>query len=401
MKQSSSPKMQTYILENIYSIVIFNFTNDKNGGYYFENDPWTGRPKPPSFKQSITSVLKDLKKILIGRGLYQVIRHIKQHGENNPKSPFTLKNLLFSILTNIALGWIIFGFVVIKPHTEAIVTRWGQYQRILKPGIHWHMRFIEKVNSVEIDQNKRYTQSILAFTRDEQLITGTLELSYQIHDSRQFLFNCTQPIELLRRTAISHFLEEIKNHSLSELFSSEIIGNIHKKLQSTLEAKIARYPIGLKLIAISPLKIRSPVELQKQFSTIQKAQQEISQLEQEAKKVATQIKRKTDEDIQKMYAKANIRKHEIITKAKSDISQFLALLPSYEEDPQLTTQQLYFEKIEKILKKTPKAFVIQPNHIAAQHNTPVQIPLDQLLSKLTEGPTKKYTPSHVTESQAN
>lgn len=360
---------------------------------YFTRDPWTGRPNKPSFIASMKQALDYLKKLSKELGLDPAFIKLKKWLNYSPKTPFKLKNIVFNALIHLILAWFVLGFVVIKPNTEGVVTRLRHYQRTIGPGLHWHMRFIETVRAVDIFHTQRHTETIVAFTQDGQLINATLELQYQIDNSRDFLFNCTQPIAQLRHTAISQLIAAIKPYTLSELVSTDTMNTIQKQLQYQLHQKMMQNSLGIKLMSVAIPQAHPPRETQKQFTTIENAQQEVKQLIQEAQKITNQLRFKTDKEIQQLYARANIRKHKMIMKAKADINQFLTLLPSYEENPTLTTQKLYFETIEKVLKKTPKAVVTQPNAMTTQHNTPIQMPLDQLFSKLTTETSSGQTTS--------
>lgn len=302
----------------------------------------------------------------------------------NGRRPLSPQKVFFSLLFNLILGGLFLGFFVVRPHTEAVVLRWGQYQRTVGPGIHWRMLMIEKTFKVKIDQPQRYTRTIVALTSDANLVSATLAIQYGIQQSYPFLFNMKNPIEYLQHIAISTLHAEVNSHSFAELLTAAGTQAIQKKVHQALHAAITNHPMGIRLVEVIVPTINPSTELKKDFEGVQQLQRQSQQQVYEARTKAAQAKHETALKIQQLYARANTQKQKTVIRAQSDISQFLALLPVYEEAPQLTTQRLYLEKIETILRKTPKALVVQSKPVTSQKNSPLPFSLSQLFNELKQ-----------------
>lgn len=350
--------------------------------YYSEPDPWTGQPKRPSFKHSADKLLKSFQHWWKKWDVTQLNRYLKLPGKIPGRPSFTNKQIIFSLLTHLLLGWIALGFFVVKPHRETIITRLGHYDRTVKQGIHWHLRFVEKKFTFNIGQAKRFSHTMTAFTNDGSLVSVSMEVIYHIQNSHQFLFAAKNPIEYFHQAIISSFHHEINQHGFKDLFNLTTRQTIHKNVENAIKILLTRYPLGIELTEITLPTIRNPYEVQKGFESIEKAKKEADHLIQEAQAEVSKIQHTTALKVQQIYEKSQAEKHAMIIQSKADINRFLTLLPAYEEDPQLTTQQLYFRTIESILKKTPKALIVQPGQLAHSNNSSLQVSLEQVLGNL-------------------
>jgi HflK protein len=298
-------------------------------------------------------------------------------GINKPPAFFTRK-ILFSVLTQLLIWWILSGFFMLHAPMEAIITRWGDYQRTVRHGIHWHMRFIEKVFKIEIGQPKQQSYTLSGLTADANLISVTIEIEYSVKDGRTFFFGICNPQQYFQETVMSVLQQAIHHYSLSDLLSPKTSFAIQKELQQSLKTEIARYPLGISLLGIGLPMLKPPLELKKDFDSLAAVQEKARKIEAAAKLQARTLQHHTELQMQALYEKANVEKYETIARAKMETIRFLALLPYYEKYPQITIQHLHCQKAEKIAKDPSQG---QPRGILHSYNGPIQVSLDKLLTE--------------------
>jgi membrane protease subunit HflK len=308
-------------------------------------------------------------------------RYLQRFWTVDRKSPaFFSRNTLLSILIHLIVGWALSGFFILRAPIEAIVTRWGNYQRTIKPGIHWHMRFVEKVFKFQADKPRQQVYTLSALTADAKLISVAVAVECSIHDGRVFLFGVCNAERYFPGTVVSVLQQIVSRYSLPDLLSVETNSTIRNEIQKSLKTELSRYPLGINLLGVSPPVLKAPVELTKDFNTLQKAQETAKRIESEANNQAAQHQHQTALAIQALYEKATTQQYQTVTKAKIETGRFLALLPYYEKNPQITIQHLHAEKVEKILKDRTKVMLVQPKGSPNSNALSIQLPLDQSLN---------------------
>jgi membrane protease subunit HflK len=287
--------------------------------------------------------------------------------------PSNKKYISISLAGQIIFTWLLLGFYIVPPSMEAVITRFGNYQRTEHPGLHWRMRFIEKVFKLEVNQPKTYSYNLSALTADHNLVSAVLEVKYSIHNSRLYLFGMVNAPQLIEELITSAFQKAVGDYSLSSLLLAKTNLPIQKIAYSRLKPELEHYPLGITLWEASIPLIQPPLEFKKELESLEKTKNEAQEIKNQSQLKIAQIKYDTELHIQQLDANATAEKDKKISKAKIETQRFLALLPYYEQDPKLTLQRLYFSKIEELTSTHPTTILMQPIMSKNPQHTPVHI----------------------------
>jgi regulator of protease activity HflC (stomatin/prohibitin superfamily) len=111
-------------------------------------------------------------------------------------------NILLSLIL-ILLGYmIITGIRIVQQQTLLVVERFGQYNRILKPGLNIIIPFLERVAYVINLRTQNLDFTILAITSDKVTITLDTSLIYQILPNQAYAvaYNLQNPTQVIKTT---------------------------------------------------------------------------------------------------------------------------------------------------------------------------------------------------------
>ena len=165
-----------------------------------KRDPW-GRQQdemPPN----IDEVLKQFHQKL--RGLFGMRSGNQFSGEG--KGPTLAKgaNWNFGYIAGIIfILYVLSGFYVVKPAEEAVVLRFGHYQRTESSGFHWIPRLVESKKIVNVQEVKTVEISGQMLTKDENIVSAQIAVQYRIHNPQNYLFNIVDPELTLRQVSES------------------------------------------------------------------------------------------------------------------------------------------------------------------------------------------------------
>jgi len=144
-------------------------------------------------------------------------------------------------------------FVIVKEWEEGIVLRWGRYNRILKPGIHFKIPVVDEaiIQHVVVTTLSLSTQSL--YTLDKQNIVVKGIIKYKIGDVKVFLLEVFDAKDAVADMTESIMKSIIMSKSLEECINPDIDNQITKKAR--IEAK--KWGVDIQqvtLIDIAPIK---------------------------------------------------------------------------------------------------------------------------------------------------
>ena len=150
--------------------------NEPGGGSGKRPNPWgggngSGNEGPPDLDQIFKKLNDKLRNMFGGNGSGI------GGGSGMPSLPSgngTGIGIGF-ILAIIAIAYVVLGFYIVKPAEQAVITRFGKYERTVGPGPHWYPRFIEKKHVVNTEEITSTRHSGTMLTKDENLVTVEIQ----------------------------------------------------------------------------------------------------------------------------------------------------------------------------------------------------------------------------------
>ena len=334
-------------------------------------DPWGGGNEqgPPDLDEMLKKLQEKFGGLFGGRG---------DGGGSIPQAGPLGIGIVIAVLL---LVWALSGIYIIDEGRRGVVTQFGAFHDITGPGPHWHARFIQSVEKVNVDQIRSVelgfddTGESVMLTQDENIIELKFSLQYKVKDPRDYLFNVRDPDAVLRQAAESAIREIVGKSTLDKVITTgrtEIAADTMKLLQQTLD----HYKVGLELTSVNMQKAQAPEQVQDAFADAVKAREDEQRLKNEAEAYANDILPRARGAAARRLEEANAYKSKVIADAEGEASRFESVLAEYKKSPEVTRERLYLETMESVLERSTTVMV----DVEGGNNL-LYLPLDQIMKR--------------------
>ncbi len=230
--------------------------NDNNGR---DKDPWGnnnnrgGRDQGPP---DLDEVFNKLSQKLGG----------KFGGKNGKGSPIGSggKVGVGLILLAAVVVWAFFGIYTVGEAQRAVVLQLGKFDKIEGPGLNWRPPFIDTYTLVNVQAIRSLRTSGTMLTKDENVVTVSMDVQYRISDPVKYLYSVVNPDDSLRQ-ATESALRAVIGDSLMDSILTDGRQQIRQSTQETLEHIIDRYDMGIQIVAVNFEDARPPEQVKDAF----------------------------------------------------------------------------------------------------------------------------------------
>lgn len=290
---------------------------------------------------------------------------------------FSPRIIVFALML-IGVLWLISGFYKIDEGEQALVTRFGKFNRIGTAGLNYHLPSpIEEIYVEKVDQSRRLeigyrstgkariggavsstdikNESIM-LTGDENIISLNVDVTWHISDISKYYFNITDPQDTVKSAASSAIREVVGNTPITSILSNKkqmIASKIEKLMQSILD----QYESGVIIEQVKLLRAEPPEEVIASYRDVQTAKADKQKIINESEAYKNDILPRARGEAAKIIEEANGYKVEILSKAQGDTARFNSVYDQYIKAQEITENRLYLETIESVLKDTNKVIM--------------------------------------------
>ncbi len=262
------------------------------------------------------------------------------------------------------------SFFVVDQTEQSVVLRFGQYNRVVGPGLQFKAPLgIEKSYNVptQVVQNMsfgfRTEQSGVNtifdqrdFPEESVMLTGDLNiidvewvLQYKIDNPYAWLFNVEDKTSTIRDIS-----QSVINELVGDLPILSVMGSsrtdIEVSAQQQMQDILSSYGLGIKIVTVKLKNIVPPVgEVQDAFEDVNKAIQDMNRLINEGKEQYNKEIPKARGEAAQQIQFAEGYYSERINEAKGDVARFNSVREAYNESKEVTSTRLYIETMESIL----------------------------------------------------
>ena len=332
-------------------------------------DPWgKGNDGPPDLDQ----VFKKFQEKFNGK-------FGKKGGGSNTGNPgecpgaISLGNgLIFSI---IVVLYLISGFYIVKPAEQAVITRFGKYNRTVGSGPHWYPKFIEQKYIINTEELLSTRQAGTMLTKDENLVSVEIQVQYRVSDVNNYLFKVIDPEKSLRQAAESALRQAVGHNKLDFIITSgrlEIEEQTKKQIIETLDS----YNAGIYIAAVTLKEAKAPEQVKSSFDDVTKAREDRERFIHEAEAYYNKVVPEANGSAQKILREAEAYKQEVINKANGDAKRFSLVVSEYKRAPSITKTRLYLDALEEVFNNSSKVLVDLNSG-----NNLVYLPIDRLMQQ--------------------
>ncbi|MCH2558626.1 MAG: FtsH protease activity modulator HflK [Alcanivorax sp.] len=333
-------------------------------------DPWGGGggggdQRPPDLDEALKN-LKDRINSLFGG---------KSGGGNSGRksSGGFPGGLLAVVLIILAVGYVLMGFYVVDQSQRAVVLRFGEFNRMVDPGLNWRAPIIEQSMKVDVGQNRSYELSEEMLTEDTNIVAVTLEVQYKVLDPQAYLLRVGAPEAILEH-ATSSALRHVVGSSTMDGVLKDRREDIRLEVRERLQDYLDRYNTGLVINQVVLDKTAAPEAVRDAFDDVAKAKEDEDRFKKEAEAYYNSVIPQARGQGARVEAEADAYKARVVAEAQGDAARFNDMVTEYRKAPEVTRQRLYLQTVSEVLSNSSKVLADIPNGDSLMY-----LPLDQML----------------------
>ncbi|MCD4749186.1 MAG: FtsH protease activity modulator HflK [Thermoanaerobaculales bacterium] len=284
------------------------------------------------------------------------------------------------LLPLVILGLVLMGniFYTIEPEEAGVILRFGSYNRITQPGLHFKMPYpIEQLAKVPIQRQlkqefgfrtaeagikTRYSSA--SFDSESLMLTGDLNVAvvewiaqYRVTDPYLYLFKVRNREKTFHDMTEAVMRAVVGDRSVDEVIT---IGRqeIEDQVRTHLQELCNQYEIGITVDQVVLQDVNPPDQVKPSFNEVNQAEQEreraINDARAEYNRVIPQARGEALRTVEQAEGYAMNR----VNRAKGDASLFDDVLAAYRRAPEVTRRRLYLETMEQIFPKAGKKLIL-------------------------------------------
>jgi membrane protease subunit HflK len=332
------------------------------------HNPWGNRGKKPSELDEL--IQQGLKKLF----------GMKPNGprptgqDDRPKTPGG-KNLgvIIAVLLVLFLGFQ--SFYQVNQSEKGVVLRFGRFNNIAEPGLHFLIPFIEKVIKVDVKTIRKeefghrqnitrgYAQSTnaldlesLMITADKNVIQLNWVVQYWIQDPEYYVFNIKDQTATVRDISESVIRRLTGNRDFDYVLNNraELADSTKVEMQELLD----KYLSGIKLDVVQLQDLNPPDPVRPSFNEVNQADQDKIRLGNEAQKEFNTKIPKAKGEAKKMIEEAQGYAIERTNRAQGDVARFNAIYSEYRKAREVTKTRMYVETLRTVLPQVKDIVVV-------------------------------------------
>ncbi|MBQ1468237.1 MAG: FtsH protease activity modulator HflK [Solobacterium sp.] len=274
------------------------------------------------------------------------------------------------------------SFYSVHEDEQAVVTMFGQVQRVDTAGLHFKIPFLQQVHKVDMTthgvglgyrvdgagQNINIDSDAKMITSDFNLINIDFYLEYKVSDPVAYLYNTTEPEMILANEALSCIRATVSNYPVDEVMTTGK-GQIQSEIKSMLTKELAEKEIGLQVVNVSVQDSEPPtVEVARAFKAVETARQGRETAINDANKYKNEQIPYAEAEADRIIQAAEADKQSRIAEAEGQAMRFNKMYEEYQKFPLITKKRMFYEAMEDVL---PDLKII-----ITDGNTQTVLPLD-------------------------
>ena len=286
----------------------------------------------------------------------------------------TGKGLALIGLALIAI-WLASGFYRVQPDEVGMVLRFGEWVRRAEPGLNYHWPApiesvltpkVTRVNSIDIGfrsaaesrgpRPRAVPEEALMLTGDENILDIQYTVFWQIKDPAQFLFNIASPEVTVKQVAESA-MRDVVGQSIAQTTLAEGRAQIEAQALKLIQQVLDQYQAGISVTQVQLRTVDPPSQVIDAFRDVQRAKADRERARNEAEAYRNDIVPRARGEAERMVQEAEAFRQESIAHAQGEAQRFLSVYNAYKASRDVTSQRLYLETMEVILRGTNKIII--------------------------------------------
>lgn len=334
--------------------------NDQSGGNQSGNKegPWGGGPRRPWGQQPRPPQRPP------GPDFEDWLRQLRERFGGGGGSGRGGRGLSWPLIAVVVLiGWLLSGVYFVNEGEQAVITRFGRFDRVTGPGAHVRLpppfEAGQKYNvtgqrSDEIGCDRTSNQCAdpeaeegLMLTGDRNIVDIHFRVYYNIYDVVDFAFNVRDPIDSSRednqgavRQVVESAMREVVGRRQLEAVITTDRAAVEQEVQQLAQQVLDSYQAGVRVIQVQLLSATVPPDVIAAFNDVINANQDSETAVNNANR-----------DSARIVNEAEAYRGQVIRQATGDAEAFIAVHGEYRQAPQVTRDRIYLETMERVYQR--------------------------------------------------
>jgi len=288
--------------------------------------------------------------------------------------------LIVGLLILVAV-WALSGFYTVQQEEQGVVLRFGKYDRITQPGLHYHIPYpVEEVYSPKVLTNNQINigfnpsgrdipQESLMLTGDENIVNVHFSVFWQINPAvkdtgggalpsgaADYLFNVQNPDQAVKAVAESAMREVVGRSDLQPIIT-EGRKVVEKDAQDLIQKTVNAYGTGILITQVQLQKADPPDQVIASFRDVVAARQDQDRKVNEARAYANKIVPEARGEAQQVIQQAEAYRAKTVVDANGEASRFNSIYKEYEQAKGVTRERMFLETMERVFEGKNKIVI--------------------------------------------
>jgi modulator of FtsH protease HflK len=287
------------------------------------------------------------------------------------------RRAVWVLLALAVCAWAATGLYRIKATERAVVLRFGRVVAELGPGtgLRWPWP-IEAVYTIDVDTPKSVEYQSRQLTSDIAMADVGCTLQYLYVDPRKVLLAARDVDARVRAAGELALRETIGTTGLAVLLADERRAGLGQAVRERAQRLLDAEDLGVRVVTVQVNDVQMPASVQPVQRDMTKAVAERTSGIEEARTYAATVLPKAKAEAERLVHEAELARAQAVANAEAEAAHFAALVPAYQQAPEVTRQRLYIETMESILSHARK--IVVDTRGGAGGNM-IYLPLDKLI----------------------
>ena len=320
--------------------------------------PFGGGPKPPDLEEVLRKGQERLRNLM-------------------PGGMGSMRGLLLIGLVVVVL-WLLTGFYRVETNQQAIELVFGRPRGApTSEGLQYNLPGpIGRVIKVDVTNQRsvtigagaqpdsrvgRSTRQIatsenLMLTGDENILDVGFVVFWQVQDAVKYVFNVPNPDETVKAAAESA-MRQVIGRSQLQFAQTEGRSRIEQDARDEIQRMLDSYGAGVRITQLQLRQSDPPTQVIAYFRDVQAARADKERRINDANGYRNEILPRAKGESETITQAAEAYRAEILNRAQGDAQRFISVYNQYILAKDITTQRIYLETMEGILRNVNKVLI--------------------------------------------
>lgn len=296
----------------------------------------------------------------------------------SPAKVATVFLLIAGLFLVVFVAWS--GFFTVKEYEQAVVLRFGEYNRTVGPGLQFKFPGAEERILVDVSEksmrlpmgNAEVNTNVVGANHDDDdknqslILTGDLyaaivewNVFWRVSEPKKFIFSFNEDHVQRAIIAVSRSTMHriVGDYSADEILTGkreEIALAALKEMKKAIEP----FDAGIDITDLQLQRVTPPEVVKPSFDSVNASIQQRDQLVNEARKERNKLIPLARAQSDKLIREAEGYGARRLAEAEGEITALLAKYESYRLAPEVTRQRMYLETMEKIFSADGEKIIL-------------------------------------------